>query len=354
MRILCIMSRTRLTSTTATAATAPPAHRAMFTDTFAATCSPLFATSALTSLFIGERNRGSEKERTAANLASRRQLEESKRRYEDEKFDADLAQRRLTLEQGRAYQIIESKEKLDSQTATVQFRHFLQNCWPLKLDIYTIWNLDEIFAAHATVPLTVILSRPNAAAGRDFYDDTPNLAEHLADRAAELGDIKVIKDAWRDTPNNTGGTAPGLNIHHVMQGRPTLLITPQWIAGTLYFDATLWSFAHGLGSLLHRPLYQTPCANPADYPALKPKIQAALLAITGTVRDAYATLEHHKPATLHKLTTEFTDHPEISTQILAKQYTSLHAQLNTRPELTRLASPSELTHLNNSIKTFLN
>lgn len=315
-------------------------------------CSPFFFTSAASSAWFGELGRVAQFENTQDSLELKKQLNEKRKQFEDEKFAAELGYMRKKLELGRQHQVIATEKMINNRKQLVNFNHFLTKCWNpvLNLDIATVWDYAKrnktIVERNEIVPLRVILSRPNTAEGRT--SDNDKMDDLLSENAKELGNIDVLKYAWKPVNDNFGGMARSMNIHYIMQGIPTLIIIPHLVEDALHFEASMWSFGGGLGSFSHRFLFSMPY-NENDYAAvLKEKIETVQFAIMGVVRDAYITMEFQRPATLSGFMDKIQQYDDIQAFVF-DEYRSMQRQIESNKKLHMLCSESELKEMNDSL-----
>ena len=321
-----------------------------FLSSFSNTCSPLFVTSALTSLFTGERQRTLQNATSEEQRLHREYLDAKRQEFEEHRFETDVRERRLSQERGRAYLAIEANRRLKNAHDLAEFQHFDKKCWPLTLDIATVWDIHRALNPAVPVPLTVMVARPNSDAIQ-FNVEYVNIINALQCDAKELGDIDVYSNPWKATVNNAGGLAQNMNIHHIMQGLPTLIITPQLIADKLCFDISVWSL--GNGAVQHLSIFEMPY-DKSDIPALKEKVKNVLLAITGSVRDSYVAIEHCRPATLpDRFAYRFAQYPDIQEQILAPQYGDLCKICEKGQQTLALMAPSERETVHGSLRNFI-
>jgi hypothetical protein len=313
-------------------------------------CSPFFITSAASSAVFGEMNRYKQLEQTQEGIEFKKQIEAKKREIEDRRFSAELAFKREMLELGRYYQAIETEQINKNRKQITELRYFITNCWPIGLDILTVWNWNKenMINNNGIAPLRVILSRPNQNTGRFNSYDYRNMCHSLLEDAKKLGNIHVLEYVWKNAENNIGGMAQSMNIHYIMQGIPTLVIIPQLIDNTLYFEASIWSFGRGLGSFSHRSLFSMPY-NTNDYnDELKNKIKTVQFAIMGVVRDAYMMMEFHLPAALPYCMDNIRKYNDVQSFVF-EEYNTMLKHIKSNEQLRNLCSESELEQMENSL-----
>ena len=294
-------------------------------------------------------NRDNQLENTEERIAFQKQLTESRKKFEDEKFDQELRFKREMLETGRFYQQIEAKKSFDSEKKKLEFNYF-ESYWPLLTNIHTVWN-ENIFSRSGE-NITVILARHNSARANADYSNTCDVLEHFSEK---LKNINFKHGAWKfaeqvNVNNNVGGIAQNMNVHYIMQGIPTLIISPMVVGDTLYFDSSIWSFGKGLGSFFNRSLFSMPY-NENEYDNLKEKIRFAQLAIMGIVRDNFMLFEFQQPP-MFPLVVEYEKlkkYPDVQ-QFILNQYCELHDQITTNTDFKELCSSQELDKLHSSLQ----
>jgi len=311
-------------------------------------CSPFFISSAISSVWFGEKNRNIQLETAKEKMAFQEHINKIKQQFEDKKFEQELRFKREMLEMGRFYQKLEAKRSFESEKKRLEFKYF-KTYWPLETDIQAVWN-EKIFSQNNAM-LTVILARYNSIKANDDYSNT---CDDLEKHKEDLHNIDVKHGAWKfslteNVNYNIGGVAQNMNVHYIMQGIPTLIITPQIIGETLCFDASIWSFGHGLGSFFNKSMFSMPYEE-KNYGELKEKIRFVQLAITGIVRDNFMMIEFNSPATLPLVINKekLVKFPDIQ-QLLLKQYTELQNQIISNPEYKSLCSNKEIDDMQNSM-----
>lgn len=317
-------------------------------------CSPFFFTSAASSAIFGEMGRAAQFENTQESLEFKKQLNEVKKRFEDKKFIAELGWMREKLELGRKHQVVATEKMHNNRRHMIDFNYFSTNCWNpiLGLNIAKVWDYAEknraVIEKNEVVPLRVILAHPylkNITA-----DDCRKMDDLLSGNAKQLGNVDVLKYAWKSGIGNFGGMARGMNIHYIMQGIPTLIIIPNLVEDRLYFEASMWSFGGGLGSFLHRFMFSMDY-NENDYEnVLKKKIETVQFAIMGIVRDAYITMEFQRPATLPCFMDEIQKYDDVHAFVL-DEYRSMQRQIDSNKKLRMLCSEHEIEIMNNSLQS---
>jgi len=313
-------------------------------------CSPFFISSALTSMWFGDKNRDMQLEATEERIAFQERMNQIRQEFEDAKFDKELSFKRESIERGRIYQQIEAKKSFENERKKLEFEHFSQY-WPLETDIQTIWNRDVF--SNIKPELRIILSRFNSIRANDDYSNT---CKFLYEKALNIHNVEVMRNVYLRVFKNSqtfvpSGIAPNMNIHYIMQGIPTVIISPRLIDETLYFDASIWLYGQGLGSFINRSFFSMEY-NDKNYDALKEKVRFVELAIMGTMRDNFMMIEYHAPATFPKVLeeTKLEKYPDVR-QFIVAQYQDLQKQLENNTEYRTLCSNSEIDTMQESIKS---
>ena len=311
-------------------------------------CSPFFFSGSVSSMIFGEKNRETQIENAEERIAFQKHMKQIQQEFDDAKFDKELISKRESIERGRIFQQIKAKENFENKRKELEFEHFSQY-WPLNTDIQAIWNRD-IFS-NTKPELRIILSRFNSARAKKMNDDYSNTCEFLSNNADKIHNVNVMCDAVKI--NTPYGIAPNMNIHYIMQGIPTVVISPRQIDETLYFDASIWLYGKGLGSFINRSLFAMEYDD-KNYEELKEKVRFVELAIMGTMRDNFMMIEYHAPATfpeaLEKAKLE--KYPDVR-QFIVAQYQDLQKQLESNTEYRALCSNSEIDTMQKSIKSLI-
>ena len=313
-------------------------------------CSPFFISSSISSMLFGKLNRDNQLENTEERLAFQRQLVESRKKFEDEKFDQELRFKREMLEIGRFYQQIEAKKSFNSEKKKLEFNYF-ESYWPLRTDIHAVWN-ENIFSRSGE-NMTVILARHNSLKANVDYSNTCDVLEHFSEK---LKNVNFKHSAWKfaeqvNVNNNVGGIAQNMNVHYIMQGIPTLIISPMVIGDTLYFDASIWSFGKGLGSFFNRSLFSMPY-DENEYDSLKEKIRFVQIAIMGIVRDNFMLFEFQKTPMFPLVVEDekLKKYPDVQ-QFVLVQYRELREQITTNTNFKELCNSQELDSLQGALQS---
>ena len=217
----------------------------------------------------------------------------------------------------RQYRQIESAQMFDQQLKTIELQSFIEKYWPLApaLPNIILNEIEQSKYSNKPLPLNVVLLHaplltpkvaPMAikAHSRDgeIYKE---LERKLEINLRTLGDVKFRKDSCINT-DFVGGNANMMNIHFLMGGLPTLVISPRYNnEGKMLFNTAVWE-AQAIRPLI-RPLFSIsyePLIAERDEEYFKhaiEKIETALTVIVGATRDSYMLLTQGKSPMLNCL-----------------------------------------------------
>ena len=315
-------------------------------------CSPFFISNALSSMLFGEINKDTQLTNTVEQIAFKKQMNLARQKFEDEKFSSELSFKREMLETGRIFQQIEAKRSFENEKKKIEF-NFFESYWPLKIDIHAIWN-ENIFSK-SNANLTVILARYNSPKANNDYSNTCDELERCSEK---LHNVTFKHSAWKlaeqvNVNNNIGGIAQNMNVHYIMQGIPTLVISPQIVGDILYFDVSIWSFGKGLGSFHNQSMFSM-AYDEKNYDTLKEKIRFTLIAIMGIIRDSFMSIEFQKPPVFPYLLEKekLSKYPDIQ-QFILSHYEDLSNQISISADYKVLCNDKEYMAIDNKLKESL-
>ncbi len=281
-------------------------------------CSPFFFANAIKSLAFGKLGARSNEQRSIEGIEYRKKLNTLKEQFEDEQFQCELSANRKKLQLGRLYQNEQALKQFENQKKRVEFNYFKNNCWPLVIDINTIWSLHT--KESPIQPLTIIVSASNAINYNKNYN---NFCTKLRKALNDIANIHFYAAAWRD--EYKGGMAQGLNLHYLMQGLPTLLIMPYYQDGQMHINVSMWSFSRaGIESYNHYTALSIDYNDKEISPESELKLGNAMLLVAGVVRDSYMLSEYQAPAILPTLLKErFASLPDSHQEFLMREYNDM-------------------------------
>lgn len=277
----------------------------------AANCGLFWVTNSIVSTIMGASNRRVHDEASQRNLDFQRELEDARNIAQDEIEAEKIAFKRRLMKLSRQYRQTESVQMFDQQLKTIELQSFIEKYWPLApaLPNIILNEVEQSKCSDRPLPLNVVLLHapllpPKVAPlaikahSRDV-EIYKELERKLEISLRTLGDVRFRKDSCVNT-DFSGGNANMMNIHFLMGGLPTLVISPRYNNdGKMIFSAAVWE-AQAIRPLI-RPLFSIsyePLIAERDEEYLNQsieKIETALTAIVGTTRDSYMLLTQSKP-----------------------------------------------------------
>lgn len=291
----------------------------MESQSYAANCGLFWVANSVVSTIMVTTNCSLHEEAAQRNLDFQRELEDARNIVQDEVEAEKIAFKRRVMKLSRQYRQAESAEMFDQQLKTIELQSFIEY-WPLApaLPDIILNEIKQSKHSNRTLPLNVILLHapllppkvaPMAikAHSKDF-ETYKELERKLEISLRTLGDVKLHKDSCIKT-DFEGGNANMMNIHFLMGGLPTLVISPKYNnEGQMIFNAAVWE-AQAIRPLI-RPLFSIsyePLIAERDEEYFKQaieKIETALTVIVGATRDSYMLLTQGKAPMLNSLLDE--------------------------------------------------
>lgn len=292
----------------------------MESQSYAANCGLFWVSNSIVSTIMQAKNRELQEKAAQRNLDFQRELEDARNITQDEIEAEKIAFKRRVMKLSRQYRQDESAKMFDQQLKTIELQSFIEKYWPLAPALPNI-ILNEIEQSkHSSRPLplnVVLLHAPLLApklapmtikAHSKDSETYKELERKLEINLRILGDVKLRKDSCINT-DFVGGNANMMNIHFLMGGLPTLVISPKYNnEGKMIFNAAVWE-AQAVRPLI-RPLFSIsyePLIAERDDEYFKQaieKIETALTVIVGATRDSYMLLTQGKTPMLNTLLDE--------------------------------------------------
>lgn len=289
----------------------------MESQSYAANCGLFWVANSIVSTIMGTTNRSIHEEATQRNLDFQRELEDARNIAQDKIEAEKIAFKRRVMKLSRQYRQAESAKMFDQQLKTIEIQSFIEKYWPLApaLPNIILKEIEQSKLSSRPLPLNVILLHapllpPKVAlmaikAHNKDYEIYKELERKLEITLRTIGDVKLRKDSCINT-DFVGGNANMMNIHFLMGGLPTLVISPKYNnEGKMIFNAAVWE-AQAIRPLI-RPLFSIsyePLIAERDDEYLKQaieKIETALTIIVGATRDSYMLLTQGKSPMLNSL-----------------------------------------------------
>ena len=292
----------------------------MESQSYAANCGLFWVSNSIVSTIMQAKNRELQEKAAQRNLDFQRELEDARNITQDEIEAEKIAFKRRVMKLSRQYRQDESAKMFDQQLKTIELQSFIEKYWPLAPALPNI-ILNEIEQSkHSSRPLplnVVLLHAPLLApklapmtikAHSKDSETYKELERKLEINLRILGDVKLRKDSCINT-DFVGGNANMMNIHFLMGGLPTLVISPKYNnEGKMIFNAAVWE-AQAVRPLI-RPLFSIsyePLIAERDDEYFKQaieKVETALTVIVGATRDSYMLLTQGKTPMLNTLLDE--------------------------------------------------
>jgi hypothetical protein len=310
-------------------------------------CSPFFISGALSSSVFGEMARNEMGKNSKEGLKFKEKLFEVQQQFGKEMLDVEILAKRENMELGRLYQQIETQKSFENAEKRQEVEFFVKKeLFPLTYTIETI--LDRVQNIGNALPqLSIIVAKSNVP---EISGDYHNNCAYLSEWQTEIPNIDLMRNAWKQSAK-AGSVAQNMNVHYVMQGLPTLIITPKKLNDQLFFDASVWNYRRGLGSLIHLSMFNMPYDD--TYDKLKDKIRLAQLAVMGIVRDSFMMLEFHQlpclPHALQKEQKKLDEFPELK-QFIVDEYRKIDNNIQKQPEYKELCTGKEWSNMQHSIR----
>lgn len=289
----------------------------MENQSYAANCGLFWVANSIVSTIMGTTNRSIHEEASQRNLDFQRELEDARNIAQDEIEAEKIAFKRRVMKLSRQYRQIESAQMFDQQLKTIELQSFIEKYWPLApaLPNIILNEIEQSKYSNKPLPLNVVLLHapllppkvaPMAIKAHSRDGGTyKELERKLEINLRTLGDVRFRKDSCINT-DFVGGNANMMNIHFLMGGLPTLVISPRYNnEGKMLFNTAVWE-AQAIRPLI-RPLFSIsyePLIAERDEEYFKhaiEKIETALTVIVGATRDSYMLLTQGKSPMLNCL-----------------------------------------------------
>lgn len=282
-----------------------------------ANCGLFWIANSVMSAVMGASNRSIQEKAAQRNEDFQRELEDARNLTQDEMEAEKIAFKRRMMKVSRQYRQAESVQLFDQQLKGIELQSYIERYWPLapQMPNIILSEIEQSRHASAALPLNVVLLHApllpprqtlagEVANGKDI-EVYKELEQQLAADLALLGDIKLRRDCCTKA-DFVGGNANLMNIHFLMGGLPTLVISPKYDKqGLMTFHAAVWEAQ--APRLLIRPLFSISyepliAERETDYftEAIE-KIKVALITIIGSARDSYMLLTQGKAPMLDRL-----------------------------------------------------
>ena len=270
--------------------------------------------NSISSTLLGWNNRRIHEQAHERNQEFQREMERARNITDDERMQEEIAFKRRLVALAREQRQEAARESFSAQMQAIELRHYLQHCWPLDpLLPHTLVQEISTGSIAANPRLNVILIHapflPLRAYGSDANELDPSIYQRLeydiiTHDVPIINNVNYRADACH-RPDLTGGNASIMNIHFLMSQMPTLVISPQYREGKMYFSGAVWE--PQASRPLIRPLLNFDF-NPVEAEKSEEYRQRMIdlfrtctSVIIGAVRDSYMVLTQGETPTLSRL-----------------------------------------------------
>lgn len=263
------------------------------------------------STLLGWNNRRLQEKAHERDQEFKLEMERAKNITEDKKIQEDIAFKRRMVSLARQYRQEEATTSFENQLKAVELQTYLMHCWPLDPQLPSIIleetkkNYNKTGSSLNVVLLrTPLLPQKRYGGVNDLDADIYNKLEYLIYNGDALciGNVVYRKDAC-SKGITTEGNAAIMNIHFLMSQLPTLIISPRYSNGKMYFKGAVWE--PQAARPLIRPLFSfdylpEDALNSKEYQTkVIGLLHTSISIITGAVRDSYMLLTQGKVPTLN-------------------------------------------------------
>ncbi len=276
--------------------------------------------NSISSTILGLRNRSLRDKANERNEEFQRELRRAQELTDDKRLQEEMAFKRRLLDLSRQYRSEQTAIQFNNQLKAVELRYYLQYCWPLDPLLPDVFLKDicnsrtEIHPKLNVILMHAQLLQLRKLGGANEQDaDIYRKLEYaiVRDDVPSIGNLKYHKDAgFKDATRGiaciSGGNANIMNVHFLMSQLPTLIVSPYYRDGMMYFRGAVWE--PQAARPLIRPLFSyeydlIEVNESKEYQDLMmKKFHAAVSVIIGAVRDSYVTLtQGGKPTMMHWL-----------------------------------------------------
>lgn len=272
--------------------------------------------NSISSTILGKANRNLREKASERSEEFQKELRRAQELTDNQRLQEEMAFKRRLLDLSRQYRSEQTAIQFNNQLKAVELKQYLQYCWPLDPLLPDVFLKDICNNRSELHPkLNVILMHAQLLQLRKLGGANEQDAEIyrrleyaiVHDDVPAIGHLKYHKDAgFKDASRGiaciSGGNANIMNIHFLMSQLPTLVISPFYRDGLMYFSGAVWE--PQAARPLIRPLFNyeydmIEVNESKEYRNLMiDKFHAAVSIITGSVRDSYVTLTQGGTPTL--------------------------------------------------------
>ncbi len=221
---------------------------------YMANCGMFWITNSIMSAVMGMSMRYVQEKAHERNEAFQLELQRAKEITQVKMEAEKIAFKRHMMNISRNYRFVQNATVFEQQLDAIELQAFLNGnkYWPLHPSIphTIITELKNAQKSYVEPSLNVILlrapllpTRPGVVgeiANREDKDIYADIEEAIdTEDIPVLGDLQLWKEACQTT-DFIGGNANIMNIHFLMSPVPTLVISPRYYEGKMFFNAAVW------------------------------------------------------------------------------------------------------------------
>lgn len=278
----------------------------------------LLISSGLQAVFNADR-RAEMESATEEGQAFAIEMRAAKEEFQDELEREKAAALRTKITVARQYRAKEKQESLKLQDMSVELRAFFDHCLPIDTTVVpVVLKIANDYRERgfcSECDLNIVLLRT-----KQKYIDYEEISDELEKVQHQIGNVSFRR--WCNQDSSRNGAF--LNLHALMSGIPSLIISPYIQGGMIHFSASLWDAQSGQKPLI-RPLFSLPCevkslTSPEGRQLIQEQISIATALISGCARDSYMLLSYGKIPTLPHLLSQ---HPGMVSKLKEPKYQTL-------------------------------
>lgn len=285
---------------------------------YMANCGIFWISNSIMAAAMGMSMREVQEQAYERNLEFQSELQRTKE-ITQVKLEAErVAFKRHMMKLSREFKFQQNAKAFEQAQDSIEIQAFFNSnkYWPLKISLpeTIITETRDVLKAKSEPNLIVILLHAPLLPTRlgldceianrgdkDIYSD---IEETI--KSKDIPELRGI-DFWDgacQTTNFVGGNANIMNIHFLMSHLPTLVISPHYYEGKMYFNAAVWE-AQATRPLI-RPLFSLEYElyvekNKEEIKDLTNRFRTAFTTIIATTRDSFMLLTRGEPPTFNLL-----------------------------------------------------
>lgn len=313
---------------------------------YMANCSMFWISNSIMAAAMGMSMRDVQEQAYERNMEFQLELQRSREVIQVEMEAEKVAFKRRMMKLSREFRFQQNAKAFEQALDGIEIQAFFNSnkYWPLQpsLPHTIIAETKKALRTHTEPSLKVILLRAPLLPTRS------GMAGEIANRGdksiysdieeiIKTKDIPVLEDLefWDgacQTTDFVGGNANIMNIHYLMSHIPSLVISPHYYEGKMYFNAAIWE-AQAVRPLI-RPLFSLDYElyvekNNEEKKDLIYHFRTAITTIIATTRDSYMLLTRGRKPTFNillekdSLLKQFVMQNEVLHQFVKQEYLNM-------------------------------